>query len=55
MVPPKLTEEQINGLAPGLSLDFPSCYEWSMDEIAKQMAIDRHNDMLRHSEKNKKN
>lgn len=39
-VPPTLTQAQINSLAPTRTLNFPSCFEWSNEqmEIEKQMA-----------------
>lgn len=39
---PKLNAATIANLAPALSIDFPSCHNWSVDEIAKQMALEKH-------------
>ena len=40
MAAPRLTEATIRELAPALALDFPSCHDWSEDDVAKQMAVD---------------
>jgi hypothetical protein len=42
LVPPKLNRDTIDALAPTLVPGFPSCHQWGLDEIAQQMAIERH-------------
>ena len=42
MVPPKMMQATIDNLAPTLAPGFPSSYDWATDAIAKQMAIERH-------------
>ncbi len=44
MVPPKMMQETVDNLAPTLALGFPSCYEWAVDAMAREMAIERHNE-----------
>ncbi len=41
MAPPKLSQQTIDSLAPTLALNFPTAENWSMDDIAKQMAMER--------------
>jgi hypothetical protein len=38
LVPPILTQAQINSLAPTRTLNFPSCFEWNNE----QMEIEKH-------------
>lgn len=45
-VAPKIARETIDNLAPAMTRDFPSCYNWSPDEVARQMAIDRHHEKV---------
>lgn len=40
--PANLNPATIANLAPALSLEFPSCQDWSIDEHVRQMAIEQH-------------
>jgi hypothetical protein len=40
--PANLSSGTIASLAPALSLGFPSCQDWSIDENVRQMAIEQH-------------
>lgn len=42
MAPPKLSQVTIDQLAPTLALNFPPSESWSIDAVAKQMAVDRY-------------
>lgn len=50
-VPPKLSQATIDNLAPAMTLNFPSCSNWSPDEIARQMAIERYQEKVINSKK----
>lgn len=39
---PKIGLKTQAGLAPALCPGFPSCHQWSPDEVARQLAIDKH-------------
>jgi hypothetical protein len=51
MVAPALSPTTVANLAPELAPGFPHCQDWNVDDVARQMAIERHMEKMAELEK----